>query len=214
MAEVTGKSTEEFVTNGTSNQTKESSIPPSPMTKHPLNSSWTLWYFLADKNIAWEDSQIQVASFDTVEDFWSLFNNIQDASQLRMGCDYSLFKTGVKPMWEDESNKKGGKWNLNTSLKSRKQELDSLFTDLVLMMIGENEEASICDEINGVVLNVRHKGDKLALWTRTTNDKELVMSIGELMKRCLNLPDRKLDFIRHADAATSKRGQTLVHMTL
>ena len=48
----------------------------------------------------------------------------------------------------------------------------------VLMMIGENEEASICDEINGVVLNVRHKGDKLALWTRTTNDKELVMSIG------------------------------------
>ena len=37
-----------------------------------------------------------------VEDFWALYNHIELASRLAAGCDYSLFKEGVKPMWEDE----------------------------------------------------------------------------------------------------------------
>ena len=37
-----------------------------------------------------------------VEDFWALYNHIELASRLQAGCDYSLFKEGVKPMWEDE----------------------------------------------------------------------------------------------------------------
>jgi len=213
MAEVTVKSAEEFASNDTTKKVTEGTSA-SPVTKHPLNSSWTLWYFLNDRSIAWEDSQIQVASFDTVEDFWSLFNNITEASQLRVGCDYSLFKTGIKPMWEDNHNKHGGKWSLTSSPKSRGKELDSFFTDLVLMMIGENEDAHICDEINGVVLNVRHKGDKLALWTRNSTDKDTILSIGEVMQRCLNLPDRKLEFIRHSDTSSSKRGTMNIFMTL
>ena len=37
-----------------------------------------------------------------MEDFWALYNHIELASRLAAGCDYSLFKEGVKPMWEDE----------------------------------------------------------------------------------------------------------------
>ena len=37
-----------------------------------------------------------------VEDFWALYNHIELASRLAAGCDYSLFKEGIKPMWEDE----------------------------------------------------------------------------------------------------------------
>ena len=42
------------------------------------------------------------ASNPQVEDFWALYNHIELASRLAAGCDYSLFKEGVKPMWEDE----------------------------------------------------------------------------------------------------------------
>ena len=40
--------------------------------------------------------------FVQVEDFWALYNHIELASRLAAGCDYSLFKEGVKPMWEDD----------------------------------------------------------------------------------------------------------------
>ena len=52
-------------------------------------------------------------SFSTVEDFWSVYNHIEQVSKLGTGCDYSFFKTGIKPMWEDESNKFGGRWIIN-----------------------------------------------------------------------------------------------------
>lgn len=34
----------------------------------------------------------QVSLFDTVEDFWALYNHIQTASGLNWGSDYYLFK--------------------------------------------------------------------------------------------------------------------------
>ena len=37
-----------------------------------------------------------------VEDFWGLYNYIEQPSSLHHGCDYAIFKDGVKPMWEDE----------------------------------------------------------------------------------------------------------------
>ena len=62
----------------------------------------------------------QVMNFSTVEDFWSVFNHIEQASKLSPGADYSFFKLGIKPMWEDKANKKGGRWviSLDKGVKS------------------------------------------------------------------------------------------------
>ena len=38
----------------------------------------------------------EIASFDTVEDFWSLYNHIKSASEIGIGSDYNLFKQGIK----------------------------------------------------------------------------------------------------------------------
>ena len=35
---------------------------------------------------------LQVATFDTVEDFWALMNYVSEANNLPVGSDYSLFK--------------------------------------------------------------------------------------------------------------------------
>ena len=60
-----------------------------------------------------------------VEDFWALYNHIELASRLAAGCDYSLFKEGVKPMWEDErfANQEVGEQPglSNISLGTRKE---------------------------------------------------------------------------------------------
>lgn len=39
--------------------------------KHPLEFTWVLWYFKQEKGRDWLESQKQVASIDTAEDFWA-----------------------------------------------------------------------------------------------------------------------------------------------
>lgn len=64
--------------------------------KHPLQNSWTLWFLHPDKNRGWEDRVIPIISFDTVEDFWSIYNHIKTPAEFNNGHDYYLFKTGIK----------------------------------------------------------------------------------------------------------------------
>ncbi len=64
----------------------------SPLIKHPLQHTWTLWYYKNDPDFKWEENQRKVITFKHVEDFWALYNHIELASKLRSGCDYSLFK--------------------------------------------------------------------------------------------------------------------------
>lgn len=39
------------------------------VVKHPLENKWTLWFY-EQKSKVWEENIHEVASFDTVEDFW------------------------------------------------------------------------------------------------------------------------------------------------
>ena len=71
-----------------------------------------------------------------VEDFWALYNHIELASRLAAGCDYSLFKEGVKPMWEDDRNKKGGRWLINLDKKQRASCLDNFWLEVVSLPNG------------------------------------------------------------------------------
>lgn len=45
-------------------------FPPEVLIKHPLQHTWTLWYYEPDRNKTWEESQRKITSFDTAEDFW------------------------------------------------------------------------------------------------------------------------------------------------
>ena len=46
-----------------------------------------------------------------VEDFWRLYVHLRRPVDDRPTvCDYHVFREGIKPMWEDESNVNGGKW--------------------------------------------------------------------------------------------------------
>lgn len=57
---------------------------------------WTLWYLENDRSKSWEDMQNEITSFDTVEDFWSLYNHIKPPSEIKLGSDYSLFKKNIR----------------------------------------------------------------------------------------------------------------------
>ena len=114
-----------------------------------------------------------------MEDFWALYNHIEIVSKLNGGCDYSLFKEGIKPMWEDPQNKDGGRWLISIDKRMRNQLLDDLWMEVMMCLIGE-AFGEYGNAVNGAVVNVRVKGDKIALWLSEFLDKEAVTSIGNV----------------------------------
>ncbi|XP_072383183.1 eukaryotic translation initiation factor 4E-1A-like isoform X2 [Diabrotica undecimpunctata] len=163
-------------------------IPMDFSIKHPLQNAWTLWYYENDRTQAWEKNQKEIATFQTVEDFWSLYNHIKPSSELRQGTDYSLFKKGIRPMWEDDANKRGGRWLLSLEKKQRNNDLDRYWLDIILCLIGEAFENS--EEICGAVVNIRQKGDKIAVWTADARNNTAILEIGRVLKERLHIPSR------------------------
>jgi len=178
--------------------------------KHPLQNKWTLWYYENDRANTWEKNQKEIASFDTVEDFWSLYNHIKLPSEIRQGCDYSLFKAGIRPMWEDEANKLGGRWLINLDRKQRTAELDRFWLDIILCLIGEAFENS--KDVCGAVVNIRAKGDKIGVWTANANHKEEVEEIGRKLKDRLRIKQKDtIGYQVHKDTM-DKAGSTTKYL--
>ncbi|XP_073494529.1 eukaryotic translation initiation factor 4E isoform X2 [Phyllobates terribilis] len=136
-----------------------------------------------------------------------LYNHIQLSSNLMSGCDYSLFKDGIEPMWEDEKNKRGGRWLITLNKQQRRNDLDRFWLETLMCLIGESFD-DYSDDICGAVVNVRAKGDKIAIWTTECENRDAVTHIGRVYKERLGLPPKVvLGYQSHGDTAT-KSGST------
>ncbi|XP_024138647.1 eukaryotic translation initiation factor 4E-1A [Oryzias melastigma] len=181
---------------------------PQAYLKHPLQNRWTLWFFKNDKSKTWQANLRLISTFDTVEDFWALYNHIQLSSNLMSGCDYSLFKDGIEPMWEDERNRRGGRWLITLSKQQRKMDLDRFWLETLLCLVGEAFDDH-SDDVCGAVINIRAKGDKIAIWTTNCENKEAITQIGRVYKERLGVPPKVIiGYQSHADTATKSSSTT------
>ncbi|KAJ3349810.1 hypothetical protein HDU83_000257, partial [Entophlyctis luteolus] len=171
--------------------------------KHRLNRRWTLWFDAQQKRanqVNWHDALKNVIEFDTVEDFWGIYNNTVKASCLAPGSNFHVFQSGVKPMWEDPLNEKGGKWVAQVP-KAKMAEFDTMWLNTVLSLIGESFEDA--DEVVGAVVSVRRQGKRLAVWTMSFDDGEKCVRIGREWKAALGYRvGETIGFQAHSDALT------------
>ncbi|KAH7479720.1 hypothetical protein KRP22_010256 [Phytophthora ramorum] len=175
------------------------------VTKHPLQNRWVLWYDNPKKrnsNESWEENLKNVYTFSTVEDFWCLYNNILAPTKLSIGSNYHLFKEGIRPMWEDPINAKGGKW-IFTNPRSRKARLDECWLCVMLSLIGETLQDE--DDVCGAVVSVRKAQDRIAIWSATANAEDRQKAIGRGFRQALVElgKNETLKYQSHADAAAS-----------
>jgi len=173
-------------------------VGPEEFLKHPLQNAWTLWFFKNDKARTWEENQRPILTVATVEDFWSLYNHVSLASNLPPGSDYSFFKEGIFPDWEDEKNGPGGRWMINSDRQQRGDVLDTHWLEILIFLIGEQAEVH-ASKVNGAVVNLRAKGDKLGVWLADTA-ADSVLRIGRMVKERLGLPkDQTIVFNVHRE---------------
>ncbi|GJJ68820.1 translation initiation factor 4E [Entomortierella parvispora] len=152
--------------------------------KHPLHNSWTLWFDNPGKKSNsnnWEQSLKELITFDTVEDFWGVYNNVMKTCDLSISSNYHLFKQGIKPMWEDAANKRGGKWSIQLPRNKTMAEIDNIWLFTMLACIGEAFEYE--NEVCGAVVSVRKGFFRISLWTRSSDNQEMAMSIGRTLKK-------------------------------
>jgi translation initiation factor 4E len=101
-------------------------------------------------------------------------------------CDIHVFKMGIKPMWEDEANKNGGKW----IVRLRKEISSRSWENLLLAMLGE--QFIVGDEICGAVISIRPTEDIISIWNKTANDSQLTAKIRDTITRVMQLPQQTI----------------------
>lgn len=142
---------------------------PSASSEHPLKSTWIVWYRPpTSKYTDYEKSTIPLAYFSTVEAFWTVYTHLKRPSTLPSVSDYHVFRKGVRPVWEDEENKRGGKW----IIRLKKGVSDRYWEDLLLAIVGD-QFAEAGEEVCGAVLSVRSGEDVLSVWTRIDGGRNI-----------------------------------------
>jgi translation initiation factor 4E len=181
---------------------------------HPLENEWSFWY---DKRPAqskrvrgeqdsYESNLREIGNFGTVEDFWRYYNHMVKPSKIETNSNYHFFKKGIKPMWEDPHNAKGGKWVL--TLKGDKGLVDVIWENVVLAMVGETLDSE--DEVCGAVFSKRKGGDRIAVWNRNRENELAIMNIGRQLKSILGADVSKVQtsYQNHEDSMKSGASYT------
>jgi translation initiation factor 4E len=159
-------------------------------SKLDLNEKFSFYYRVDNSllgkvgNLQYENIVKKIADFDTVEDFWKIFQHMKKPESLQSGIDFQLFKYNITPLWEDDSNKKGGR----ISIKLKKENSSLVWEEIILLLIGGDFPEKIRNEINGVLISVRKEFNFLQIWFKTY-EKNNINDINNCLREFLQIPN-------------------------
>jgi len=141
----------------------------------------------------YENSVRILGEFNTVQDFWRYWNNI-DLNRLPINSNLRLFKKGIHPTWEDPKNVNGGKWIIEIDPAHTTQ----LWLYCILAMIGEQFEHS--DSLCGTVLSIRMRCNGIALWNCDATATDVLEKTEDELRHFLKLSKfNDIRYQRHKD---------------
>lgn len=138
---------------------------------------------------------IKLCTFSTIPDFWHYFQYLNKPSNFIKKPQpqvLQLFRDSIKPAWEDENNRNGGKW----LIRVKKEFTNRFWEELVLAFIGEQLSYGLygsggneddIKEVCGIVLTIRDH-DIISVWNRNSNDETIRDRLRDRIKNILRLP--------------------------
>ena len=116
--------------------------------------------------------------------------------------DIHLFRSSIRPVWEDAQNAAGGK----ITLRLKKGLSGRLWEQLLLVLIGE--EYQIIRDICGAIISSRYNEDIISIWIANSDDHEMLK---EFIKKSLNLPtSTAFDYKPHNQSIRDVQGNVKV----
>lgn len=160
----------------------------------PLVHSWDFWHDRQDRSPAnltngtndastlpnaYEERLVRLAEVNDVRSFWAVFNNF-DTAMLPLRDSVHLFHKGIKPIWEDPRNEKGGSWTFRVP----KSQAPEFWKEVCMMAIGEQLQAAVDsdrktfrDDICGISLGVRFNSMLVQIWNRDGSHEAGIQNI-------------------------------------
>ena len=130
------------------------------------------------------ESQVKkIADFDNIDDFWGIFQHLRKPDSCRPGIEYFMFKEPIKPMWEDENNKNGGRF----SIKLKHGYTTIIWEEMIFALIGGILPKEMKDEINGIVVTSRKEFNTLQIWFKTYEQK-IIEDLEQCIRELLVIP--------------------------
>lgn len=170
--------------------------PPAPpltpsSTRHPLRYKW-VWSYkptIVYKQQSADDwmadyRQLTPTSFDTVEDFWAIFNHLHPLNSLDFGNIYSVFREGILPVWEHAANEKGYSIVVYVNKANAPEYISRIYELSLLTLIGNNLQCSSI--INGCTFERKSGGNKIVFWmgdtpeTHTARKQQMVQVLSSM----------------------------------
>ena len=164
--------------------------------KTPIEEKFAFWYRISEDALMnqqpkqtldkkeYENQVKKIAEFDTIEDFWSIFQHLRKPDSCRPGIEFQMFKNPIMPMWEDEYNKNGGKF----SIKLRKDYTTIIWEEMIFALIGGVLPKEVKDELNGIVVSSRKEFNVLQIWFRNYNSN-ITADIEQCIRDLLQIPN-------------------------
>ena len=182
------------INNNNSNNNKNNNTQNENRTK--LENKFSFWYRISDDIIQYQtpkqaldkkiyETQVKkIHEFDTVEEFWGIFQHLRKPDSCKPGIEFMMFKEPIKPMWEDEYNKNGGK----ISIKLRKDYTTIIWEEMIFALIGGILPKEMKEEINGIVVTSRKEFNTLQIWFKTFEEK-INKDLEQCIRDLLVIPD-------------------------
>jgi hypothetical protein len=175
----------------------------------------------------YEARLVPLAAVSDVRTFWEVFNNF-DLAGLQLRDSVHLFHKGVKPVWEDPRNARGGAWTFRVP----KDKAPEVWKTVALMAVGETLQACVdskrisgcccsadpehglmrgtafIDDICGVSLSVRFTSILVQIWNRDGEHKEgiekILKAVLEELPPDIQLRDHQYYYKKHSEHSAFK----------
>ena len=150
---------------------------------HRLDDSWTLWAHLphdTDWSLA---SYKKIVNLETIEDTLSVIEYFPEV--IVKNCMLFLMRNGIRPIWEDEKNKRGGCF----SYKINSRTVAHSWKNLSYVLLGETlTKPELSKIINGITISPKKNFCIIKIWLSKCeyNNPDIINEIDGLVRHgCL-----------------------------
>ena len=123
---------------------------------YPLDKAWKMFRVEKITNIT------EIGFCDSVNTFWSVFDQLPEASDIGFNNSYRFFQSTIQPVFEDPANTTGGHWTFPVGAWEEK-EINEIFLHLLLAAVGNTFPLAPL----GITVNNRALKSNIGVWVRS-----------------------------------------------
>lgn len=151
----------------------------------------------------YESNIKKIGEFGSAEEFWGYYQHIRRPDSLPKCCEFYVFKSGVRPLWEDPNNKGGGRFVLHI----KRIFANKTWEDIIIALIISSKEF---DHLNGVVINIKAWEVLISIWMKPLPTEELKEKYRGWIRKSLGMTDHiSIEYKEHPNPEDSKKVGTL-----